>query len=105
MDKQQAAIVIEGVSQHLGWCGCGIPAAAADWLRRALAAHPAWEQQGAQKPVFGEDVGRDYVLRYMLDHAGLTTHGGSVGGAWLTERGERVLAACRVGAKNRLLAQ
>ncbi len=29
----------------------------------------------------------------MLDHAALTEHGGSVGGAWLTERGKRVLAA------------
>ncbi len=96
MDKREAAIVIEAVSHHLGWCGCGIPAAAADWLRRALEAHPAWEKQALQGAVWGEDQGRAYVLRYMLDHAALTEHGGSVGGAWLTERGKRVLAALQV---------
>ena len=93
MDTREASAVIEAVSQYLGWCGCGVPAAAADWLRQALEAHPAWEKQGAQRAVWGNDQGQAYVLRYLLDHAGLKTHGGSVHGAWLTERGERVLAA------------
>ncbi|QEE39814.1 MULTISPECIES: hypothetical protein [unclassified Methylobacterium] len=96
MEKREAAVVIEAVSHHLGWCGCGAPWAAADWLRRALEAHPAWEKESQQGAVWGEGHGRAYVLRYMLDHAALTEHGGSVGGAWLTERGERVLAALQV---------
>lgn len=96
MDKREAAVTIAAVSHYLGGGGCGAPWAAANWLRRALEAHPAWEKQSVQRAVWGDDDGRAYVLRHMLDHAALTEHGGSVGGAWLTERGERVLAALQV---------
>lgn len=95
-NTREAAVIIAAAAQHLGWCGCGMPEAAAAWLRRALEAHPSYEHQAVQRSVWGEDAGREYVLRYLLDHAAFTEHGGSVGGAWLTERGERVLAALQV---------
>lgn len=74
------------------FCGCGSPPDAYGALLRLLRLHPLHSNRAA----FDEwitDSGVEYLLLYWLDHAGLTEHGGTVGGAWLTPKGESVCAA------------
>jgi hypothetical protein len=75
---------------ELDWfCGCGEPAAAAAALLRLLRLHPLYdhrEEIGEWLP----DTGVEMLLLYHLAARDLTEHGGTVGGAWLTEKGEQV---------------
>ena len=97
----------------LGFCGCGDPEGMAElvasWLRwrkegldGAINAaevslridwtksRERWQQHEARKP---EMTGREELLiAYLCDDKGLTEHGGSVYGSWLTETGEQWLA-------------
>ena len=93
MTKDEAVTAIRALWDYAGWCHCGDPEAAAFALRDMLAAFPAWEKRDAQAGAFGVHAGRALILRYVLDNLGLTEHGGSCSGAWLTKRGEGVLAA------------
>lgn len=74
------------------FCGCGAPESAAERLRDLLAMHPLYENRERLKVLVPDD-GLEYLLLYMLDHFDLTEHGGSVGGAWLSEKGKAVLEA------------
>ncbi len=71
----------------LGGCGCG----GADELgERAykildLFATPHMERTWS---VYNNDV--DEVLAHWLDSKGLTEHGGSISGSWLTEKGTQI---------------
>ena len=82
-------------------CGCGNPELAYDVYRRVLASTPAaygtraadepwptWEDRLA--PVNGDET-LFYVVAGVLDSIGATEHGGSIGGAWRTDKGERLL--------------
>lgn len=76
------------------FCGCGDPAVAAEALRLLLRLHPLHEAENRaqlERMVPGEGV--RYLVLYMLDRAGLTEHGGTVGGGWLSPKGKEVLAA------------
>lgn len=71
------------------FCYCGSPELAAGALLRLLRLHPLY----SHRPEFEEwmpDQGIENLLLYQLDHMGLTEHGSSVGGAWLTDFGEAV---------------
>lgn len=83
-------------------CGCGNPELAYEAYRGVLAATPAaydrrsqdepwptWEQRLA--PVDGNET-LFYVVAGVLDDMGATEHGGSLGGAWRTAKGERLLS-------------
>ncbi len=77
---------IARVNAELGWCGCGT----GDRVDEMMLAY-----LGQSGPVlhFGDDAGM--LVAYMADALGWTEHGGSIGGAWLTEDGEQALANLR----------
>lgn len=80
-------------------CGCGMPELAVERLRDILALHPLYDHR-AEFQALVPDTGLEYMLLYMLDHLGLTEHGGGIGGGWLTDEGKAVLAAIQThGAK------
>lgn len=93
----------------LGFCGCGAPQDALEYVRGALrhtanlklvhenvsthrkgdawsVAWDAWDKAG--KALMGN---ADWFTRYWMDKERLTEHGSSVGGAWLTEKGSQLL--------------
>lgn len=85
---------------ELKWCGCGNAEAALDFMRDVLAAigpcgkRDDWEgSRRRMSELIGEESNGALALSYlyMLDAVGLTEHGGSVWGCWLTEKGERIL--------------
>jgi hypothetical protein len=73
------------------FCGCGAPEDAAETLRQLLALHPLHSNREAFDARVPDD-GLQYLLLYTLSHFDLTEHGGSVGGAWLSDKGKSVLA-------------
>ena len=85
----------------LGFCGCGMPEAALEHVRKALQLvddleQLVWEQSMRYKEwekrkegVFASE-GAEYFMWYYLDNKGLTDHGSSVPG-WLTDKGEALL--------------
>lgn len=78
------------------FCGCGSPKDAAGALLHLLCLHPLYENRGEMNAWLGDaGDGVEYLLLYMLDHLELTEHGGTVGGGWLTEKGEKVRDALK----------
>ena len=80
----------------LDWCGCGDPDAAQLCIRDYLEAISEFKlKQERLKQYFGVEYVYDnrllLCLAYMLDAVGFTEHGGSVGGAWLTDVGKMFL--------------
>lgn len=79
------------LQSELGFCGCGDPDAAMVFVRNTLkliGERKEWGE-GVEKEIPNE--GAYYFVLYMLDHKGLTEHGGSVGGSWLSSKGDEVL--------------
>lgn len=105
------------VTNELPFCGCGRPEDAWEWLRGLLdlfdrdgrSGDDAWRGRWAAIKAHvgmpedtGDEAGFDVVrsgaaemLLNLPDSAGLTEHGGSVYGSWLTDKGERFLAVMR----------
>ena len=75
------------------FCGCGQPESAVERLRDLLRWHHRENGGYKGREAAVNDAGFEMLLLYFLDHMGLTEHGGSVGGAWLTAEGEGVLGA------------
>lgn len=97
---------------RLGMCGCGfseeIGADVSAWLQWRAACITAWAgyEFGSGKPhpetpasplADRDDVYVD-LIAHLLDRAGLTEHGGSVGGSWLLPEGKAWVEALRAGA-------
>lgn len=95
--------------EDLKWCGCGNPGEALTFMRdvlellysrseesRAERSNMPYEQSAWAKGAKALDemlpgtLGLSYL--YMLDALDLTEHGGFVGGSWLTDKGNAVLA-------------
>lgn len=74
------------------FCGCGSPALAARTLRDLLTLHPLYDNRPAFEKLI-PDEGLQYLILYTLDRFDLTEHGGTIGGAWLTDKGRAVLQA------------
>lgn len=80
-------------------CGCGNPEEAYNFCRAALMAFD--RRDGSKRWVDAEAAIEElvkakpdiaaHVLSHMLNHYDLLEHGGSVGGSWLTENGERIV--------------
>jgi hypothetical protein len=70
-------------------CGCESPETACAAYLRLLRLHPAYDHRDELKELI-PDYGIRLLVMYRLDHDGLTEHGGAVGGAWLTVKGEEV---------------
>lgn len=89
--REESGINRQALRRFLdGWfCGCGNPEDAAAALLRLLRLHPLYEHRPKFEAWLPDD-GLQYLLLYMLDRFELTEHGGSVGGAWLTPKGEAV---------------
>jgi hypothetical protein len=75
---------------NLGWCGCGSPEDI-DALMLAYLRSRTGEDWPKPAPV-GVSPDAAVLLAYMADALDWSEHGISIGGAWLTERGERALA-------------
>lgn len=72
------------------WCGCGQPKRVLDAMRSYLA---SFEDRGTDArftPMF-DDLAT-LMIAYRADELGLTEHGSSIFGAWLTDAGSRWLA-------------
>lgn len=93
------------------FCGCGDPVSVWREVHAYLKMTDA--RSKAVQAISADDMGRiysdktimaslppryeligplQYLLAYVLDDYGLTEHGTSIGGAWLTEEGEKALA-------------
>lgn len=81
------------------FCGCGSPRDACRALRDLLALHPLYDNREALERMI-PDEGVQYLMLYTLDRFDLTEHGGSVGGAWLTDKGKAVLSALEAEAED-----
>jgi len=89
----------------LKWCGCGNPDTAFMYMRDVLAAlHKRSKNSRAGTDTWDADSDALYALLnfnaceplalsylYMLDAHGLTEHGSSVMGSWLTDKGTQLL--------------
>lgn len=74
------------------FCGCGDPDSAMLFVRdmlKLLEERKGWSEE-IKKELPTDGV--YYFVLYMLDDKGLTEHGSSVGGSWLTDKGKEVLA-------------
>jgi len=76
------------------FCGCGSPDLAAAYLLRLLDLHPLYEHRQELEALIS-DTGLEMLILYTLDRFDLTEHGGTVGGAWLSPKGEAVREALR----------
>lgn len=79
------------------FCGCGSPEDACQALLDLLRIHPLYEHQ-EELAALAADSGQTMILLYLLDSMGLTEHGGTVEGGWLTAKGQAVLAALKAEA-------
>lgn len=103
--KNKTKVFIEGMEawaaglmgiQSLDFCGCGNPSEGYDALLETLKAYHTdgdrkkWaEARGGNWS--GPGNGYDYMILYFLNAHDLMEHGGSVGGSWLTQKGQSVL--------------
>lgn len=82
------------VFTDLGFCGCGDPEAALEFLRvilNALDRGTNEERKALLKEKFAGNEGLYWTYLYLLDDNGLTEHGSNVVGCWLTEKGKDIL--------------
>ncbi len=103
--KNKMKVFIEGMEawaeglagiEKLDWCGCGSPSEGYAALLETLQSYHTngdrrkWsEARGGNWS--GDGNGYDYLILYFLNAHHLMEHGGSVGGSWLTKKGESVL--------------
>ena len=87
---------VPSVITQIGGCGCGEPDRVDKMMLAYLASR---EADGWPKPApAGVSEDAALLLSYLADMAQWTEHGGSVGGAWLTDEGLEALANLRIHA-------
>lgn len=92
------------VSTELGWCACGNP----EDVDRMMLTYLEWAEARFDKqsevswdtPLDNVSDDAKFLLAYIADGLDWTEHGGSVGGAWLTDEGKEAMANLRA-ARNR----
>ncbi len=79
-------------ADDLMFCGCGDPEAAWDLVISILKSAPLYQDNGLNKVIelCGSEAAA-YIVLYLMTHANLLEHGGSVGGSWITDKGSMVL--------------
>ncbi len=82
---------------QIGMCGCGQPGAALDTVLGLLNLAPFYDHGPELRALLGPDPGIQQLVLSLLDGAGLTEHGGSVWGSWLTAKGRAVRALLAAG--------
>lgn len=90
----QVPMSFERISSY--FCGCGDTRAAWQFVLDYLTDCER-KPDGKTRWEMGCDNwdGKDYLVRYVLDHLDLTEHGTSIHWCWLTKDGEEVLAFLR----------
>lgn len=112
LEEETKTIAAEVWFDDLDFCGCGNPEIVLTRIRDVLRAianrsaawrgmpimplsnesdHSEYAKEQLAKTL-GPDQALEYLMLYVLDAADLTEHGGSVGGSWLTPKGEELLA-------------
>jgi len=88
MDEHSEAKWAYGVIyDDLHACGCGYADARLELVREALRDCPLYDGSWRK---YDSPIGEWFLC--LLDGAGLIEHGTSIGGSWLTGKGERFLA-------------
>jgi hypothetical protein len=91
--------LIDGVSYEtaesvlgdvLGFCGCGDPESALEYVAKILQAAKEKKIYERWKELFNSE-GQGYFVLYTLDNKGVIEHGTSVGSSWLTQKGKELL--------------
>lgn len=85
--------------EQLPICGCGRPGLVLDHYRHLLHLTDWGVNRESDGPpgfeaLLGLAGGNEtllYLSAYVLDHIKATEHGGGVGGAWITDKGKRLL--------------
>lgn len=85
MDRVGLRLFLDGA-----WgCLCGSPQTACAALLKLLRLHPLYEHH-REFEAWVPDEGVQHLLLYTIDKLGLTEHGTSIGGQWLTGKGVAV---------------
>jgi hypothetical protein len=90
--------------EELRFCGCGIPEEMTVHIGNLLAAIRERSDSKYTIDHIEEIAGSEmayWFAMYVLDAMGLTEHGGSVGGCWLTEKGKKLLEEINVEIASR----
>lgn len=82
------------LSDDLGLCGCGIPEEAYALVRSLLSLTPFYKHLDAVDALL-PDAATKHIVLSVLDSAGLTEHGTTIGGSWITPKGSFLLAVLR----------
>lgn len=104
----ETAELKDEIFTNFGFCGCGDPESALQFLLeilqlikdRADAANNTEKYNKLYEDIeeklhFKSTPGLFWLFLYMLDQKGLTEHGGTVRGCWLTDEGEKLLASIK----------
>ncbi|WP_121701525.1 hypothetical protein [Streptomyces sp. E5N298] len=82
--------------EGLGLCGCGNPDDAYILVRDLLALAPFYKDDGWRlAEVLTGGGAAHHIIMSLLDTAGLTEHGSTINGSWLTDKGAWCLQAMR----------
>ena len=101
--------------EELGLCGCGVPEETYKVIRRYLHVRNDWSTNKirydemkkrylTELHIDPDDELQFGILQffaYVLDDRGFTDHGGSIGGCWLTDDGERLLTVSNAWHEDR----
>lgn len=90
--RKNELIEIEKIfSEDMGLCRCGVPEEAYELVRGILSLAPFYNDFESVVRLIGND-GAHHIVLSVIERAGLIEHGGGIGGAWMTPKGERFLA-------------
>lgn len=89
-EHRESGWAYEVVLNDLGMCGCGMYDERLGILKEVMNAFPLYE--GDNVPGYLRTALGEWFL-CLLDKAELIEHGTSIGGSWLTDKGERFLKA------------
>lgn len=94
IDKIGYRDVEQVLSRDFGWCGCGDPEAALEYVYKYLKGYQdsregkiTWEKRDE---LFSSE-GEMYFFLYWADDKGLMEHGTSVWSGWITKKGEEFI--------------
>lgn len=97
VEFEHAAQHMNVITDELNICGCGNPEDAYVLVRGLLGLMPLFEDDHLSRAT--ELIGTSGAIHLVLgslESADLITHGGTVMGSWLTEKGTYALAAMQV---------
>lgn len=79
----------------LGSCGCGNPEANVDYVEKMILHHVAdWSTSPGRSSQTTQEEYNDPAVQFFLywaDDKGLSEHGSSIFGSWLTDKGRQLL--------------